>query len=105
MSTIRTNRDLYVAIAALVKSEASNPLTLMAYLRNVYVLGHALQAQPNLTPDVFVNLLKKAFTITLPDDLPNLVVPTGDEKEKVGFAKWDRILLEQIDDLRQMEHA
>jgi hypothetical protein len=47
--TIQTNRDLYLAIAELTQTQQHSTRSLEAYLRSLWLLAAAYQAQPNLT--------------------------------------------------------
>src|SRR5262245_20653380 len=102
MDSIRTNRELYVAIADLMKREAENSMTLEAYLRNVHALGCGAQSNQQFTPDEFVSLLREAFAVAAPKP-PSPKLSAIEVTASAGFAKWESVLLEQLTDLRQME--
>lgn len=61
MSTIRTNRDLYVAMAELIKQRKKDTRSLEHYLRAMYGLMQAYGDRSTLTPDEFFEVLEKSF--------------------------------------------
>jgi hypothetical protein len=53
VSTIKTNRDLYLAVTQLVKQEEKNKRSLESYLLALLSLGQQYQHRETLAPDEF----------------------------------------------------
>ncbi len=102
MDTIKTNRDLYLAVAQLIKQEERNECSLESYLLALLSLGQKYQQRETLTPDEFLELLAKAFHETA---LPfNEVWRKQDyDRDLTGFLAWQNKIIYQIVDLRAME--
>ncbi len=103
---IRTNRDLYLAIAALVEEKETCERSLEAYLRALLPAGERFASHESISIDAFFALLTAAFTEqmhpfddqwrTQYDELPN---------EAPGFDGWRATLIRQIVDLHEMEES
>jgi hypothetical protein len=129
MSSIQTNRDLYVAIANLGERHQSNGRSLEEYLRALWQLARAVGMQSSFTPDEFFELLSAAFNVPPPpfDEVWRSRYPTksthvsveylaakfglawdfeAHDPDPPGFTTWEHFVLRQIVDLREMtEHG
>lgn len=103
MTSPATNRDLYLAVGALVEQHRSTSRSLEEYLRAMLELGGAYRSSNGLTPSEFLDLLAAAFTVQPAPidaswfDRPN-PAPTA-----TGYAAWLSTLTGQIVDLAEME--
>jgi hypothetical protein len=102
MSTIVTNRDLYLAIADLVRRQTS-PRSLEEYLRALWATASRQRQQPAVPLNTFVELLAAGFTEEGPpfderwrDRYPD------DAVSPTGFEGWEARILRQIVDLREL---
>ncbi|HEX2077813.1 MAG TPA: hypothetical protein VHG08_08895 [Longimicrobium sp.] len=99
-----TNRDLYLAVRALIEAHRGSARTLEEYLSALWWLGRELRERPILQVETLVRLLEDAFTATPPEDPlasePRLQPETGE-----GFARWEQLIVSQIRDLREMAAA
>jgi hypothetical protein len=64
---IQTNRDLYVAIAKLLKDQEPISRSLEEYLRSLWLLASEHQALSNFAVAGFLEILSRAFSASLPD--------------------------------------
>jgi hypothetical protein len=104
VSTIKTNRDLYLAVTQLVKQEEKNKRSLESYLLALLSLGQQYQHRETLAPDEFFGMLTRAFHETA---LPfNEVWRKQDyDRNFTGFLAWQNRIIYQIVDLRAMKEA
>lgn len=104
--TLRTNRDLYLAIDQLAKKHAGNTRSLETYLLAVLDLSQPLAKRDSITLEEFRTVLANAFTHESPpfneawreqyEQLPH---------EEDDFAGWRATVIRQIVDLREMEEC
>jgi hypothetical protein len=66
MSSIQTNRDLYVALTHLGERHKSSGRSLEEYLRALWQLVSAVGTQSSFMPDEFLDLLSTAFHVPPP---------------------------------------
>ncbi|HEU0299492.1 MAG TPA: hypothetical protein VFR37_08565 [Longimicrobium sp.] len=100
-----TNRDLYLAVRALQEVHRGSARTLEEYLSALWWLGRLMREKQSFEVDTLVRLLDDAFTAPPPpaDPLARDLGPRP-ETEK-GFESWERLILRQIRDLREMAVA
>jgi hypothetical protein len=126
VSGIKTNRDLYLAVADLAGRHGSGARDLEEYLRALWGRTRRLRARTCLSADEFFGLLSAAFTAPAPafdeawrsryptdDTIPFAVCPAakaGFRRRRQGpggagapgFTTWEPFVLRQIVDLREM---
>jgi hypothetical protein len=102
VTPIRTNRDLYLAVAALNKRHES-PRPLEEYLRTLHTLALPLRDRDTLSPDEFFGLLAAAFTAEAPAFEESWRSRYAEDHELPGFVGWEARILRQIVDLREMD--
>jgi hypothetical protein len=103
VSTIQTNRDLYRAIAGLIKEQQSSERSLEEYLRALWTVAQMYRERPSLTVDEFYGLVFAAFTLPVPPFDPAWCSRyTQDFAHLPGFGGWEARLLRQVVDLREM---
>jgi hypothetical protein len=127
MSGIRTNRDLYLAIADMTGRQRSGTRGLEEYLRALWGAACRQRGRTSLSGDEFFALLDAGFTLPAPpfDEawrsghpgnetsplLDCLAAKMGAAKQHrgpgdggdTGFGRWESFLLRQVVDLREME--
>lgn len=99
-----TNRELYLAVAAQGERHRGSPRTLEEYLRALWALATPLRGRPSLSGADLLRLLEEAWTAP---------VPPFDERWRErpqaeagpGFPRWEKQILRQIRDLREMAEA
>jgi hypothetical protein len=103
---METNRDIYLAIAALAQRARGSPRTLEEYLRAVLALAQRHQARPFLRPAEFIELLSEAlvadplaFDPAWPAQYDRRAEPPA------SFADWRVTVASQVVDLREMADA
>lgn len=98
MAEIKTNRDLYCFVTALVKRQADGSVTLQAYLENLGQLGRQWCERSAILPSEFAQLLEALFAPT-PTGIESTRNPTG------GYLIWEQRIAEQVRDLSEMKAA
>ncbi len=101
MTSINTNRNLYLAIAELAKAEALKSRSLEAYLRALWQLGVEAQSHATLSGADFVDLLTRAMSAHVPP-FDEAWRATNAAEAGDGFAGWQAAILQQIVDLHEM---
>src|SRR5437868_6177216 len=99
---MQTNRDLYVAVAALCKEQADNRRCLEEYLRALGDLARHHRQRPALSLDDFFQLLSDAFTADAPAFDEAWKTCYAENTAATGFEGWQAALREQIVDLHEM---
>jgi hypothetical protein len=100
---IRTNRDLYLAVADLIDRHRDTVRPLEEYLRALWAAGQAVRDRPALSGDEFFGLLSDAFTRSDPPfDEGWRARYDRDPDELLGFDGWEARLVRQVVDLREM---
>jgi hypothetical protein len=102
---LRTNRDLYLFVAALGENDERRGRELEEYLRALWRLGSAYQASDQLTLACFADLLVAAFREQAPVFAPARQGIAEDEGTYTGYSRWERTIFSQIVDLREMRDA
>jgi hypothetical protein len=102
---LRTNRDLYLFLAALVENDDGQGRELEEYLRALWRLGSAEQAKDRLTLASFAGLLVMAFQEPAPAFVPEWQYIAEEEATHAGYPRWERTIFSQIVDLREMKDA
>jgi hypothetical protein len=126
VSIIRTNRDLYIAVADLTGRYGSGTRKLEEYLRALWEGARRFRERTSLSVDGFFGLLSAAFTRPIPpfdeawrsrypEDDTNplaacLAAKMGRKQQSRGaddvavpsFDAWESFVLRQIVDLREM---
>jgi hypothetical protein len=102
---LRTNRDLYLFVAALVENDDLEGRELEEYLRALWRLGSAEQAKDQLTLACFSGLLVAAFQEPAPAFVPGWQDIAEEEGTHAGYPRWERTIFSQIVDLREMRDA
>ena len=101
-----TNRDIYLAIAALAERAGKSSRTLEEYLRALLSLARQYQDLPYLTTSEFLRLLSDALDA---DPLPFDPRWADDYHKQAGsaneFTHWEATVREQVVDLREMAEA
>ena len=99
--TIRTNRDLYVAITKLAERHLCSSLTLEEYLRSLLLAANRYADRDSLTLEQFYELLSESF-VSPPQEFDETWRLEYDELpvRNSGFCGWRATLLRQIVDLR-----
>ncbi len=96
---MKTNRDLYKAIAGLLNERRNaTPIRLEQYLASLQCRSRQWKDAPSISPQTFFDLLTASF-VPVPgcseaDTKPNEKLP--------GFPGWDATLTRQIRDLRRL---
>jgi hypothetical protein len=104
MATIQTNRDLYLAVAALASTHQAAERALEDYLRALLALAEQHSSQKVLSLGEFYDLLAGAFTAGDPAfDERWRKDHDFHENEASGYPGWRSTLVGQIVDLREMD--
>jgi hypothetical protein len=102
--TLQTNRDLYLAVAKLVKENEDTPRSLEEYLRALQALGTKHREAAALSLDEFFSLLQQAFSSDAsPFDERSRSEYENDTEDLQGYLGWRATILRQIVDLREMD--
>jgi hypothetical protein len=102
--TIHTNRDLYLAIAVLIKEQKTTLRSLEEYLCSLWSLASELQNSSSLSPTEFYELLSNAFSapaLSFQDSWRQLY--TEDNDALRGYFGWQATIRRQIVDLRELD--
>lgn len=102
MSMLSTNRDLYVAISALIKERKDDRRTLEEYLRALLRLAEQHAGQPALDPAALLDLVTAAFTAEPAPFDPSWLGLTPEESAS-GYQAFRGALIAQIVDLVEMD--
>jgi hypothetical protein len=102
---LRTNRDLYLFVAALVENDDGQGRELEEYLRALWRLGAAKRVNDQLTLGCFAALLVAAFQEEAPPFAATWQDIAEEEGAHAGYPRWERTILSQIVDLREMRYA
>ena len=107
MSTIRTNRDLYVFVAGVLQRRKESDRTLEAYLRRLWELGRELAEVEGIEFARFAMLLDDAFDGEGPalEDAVSAAQAGELDASVRGFRRWESLVIAQIRDLREMAAA
>lgn len=101
---LQTNRDVYRFVCDLHRRHSGLARTLEEYLRALWQLGRAERAERELPVARFAELLERAVTAEVPPYDPAWErLDTGERLP--GFAGWERAILLQIVDLKQLRDA
>src|SRR2546428_4810694 len=101
--TIQTNRDLYLAIAGLIKVQETNLRSLEEYLCSLWPLASEHQTSPILLPAEFYELLSNAYSapaLSFQDSWRQHYSEDNDALQ--GYLGWQATIRRQIVDLREM---
>jgi hypothetical protein len=101
VESIKTSRDLYLAVAELVKRQANAKRSLETYLLALLNLAKNLKNRKALSPDEFLDLLTRAFNeepLRFDKSWRNLEHDPSLE----NYAAWQNTILCKIVDLREM---
>lgn len=106
MQASATNRDLYTRIAAIGAAHEDTTRSLEQYLATLFVLASAERHQASITVERFLALLDEAFRAPAPSFEEDWRRRYARDPESLsGYALWERIILRQIVDLREMDEA
>jgi hypothetical protein len=100
-----TNRELYLSVRTLGERHRGGGLTLEAYLRALWSLARPLRGRASLSGDDLITLLTDAWTAPAPPFDERWRGPAADPDRASDFEGWERRILSQIRDLREMEEA
>jgi hypothetical protein len=103
MNKLQTNRDLYLAIAALIDRYRDDSRTLEEYLRALWAITQPLQQRSVFTLNELMQVLTEAFTYAVPpfeESWRDRYLTDLDNRE--GFEGFEARILRQIVDLREM---
>jgi hypothetical protein len=103
---VRTNRDLYLFVAALRQTHRRNERTLEEYLKALWRLGSVERARGELPVPRVAALLEEALGAEAPrfDHVWSRDY-RRDPSGLSGHAHWEQTILRQIVDLHEMEEA
>ena len=98
----KTNRDFYLLVTGFEEKYKTTLPSLEEYLRSLWkIVSLANATSP--TPDDIANWLESAFTTEPPPFMPEWSTLTRNFKtENSSFSDWEKVILYQIVDLRQM---
>jgi hypothetical protein len=103
MNSIQTNRDLYLAIAELIRQQQTSTRSLEEYLRSLWEAARKYREHPSLTVDELFEVLAGAFTLPVPPfDSAWRIRYTEDFADVAGFGGWEARILRQVVDLHEM---
>jgi hypothetical protein len=103
MSSIQTNRDLYLAIAELIRQQQLSARSLEDYLRALWEAARKYRERSPLAVDEFFALICGAFTLPVPPfDAAWRSRYTEDFADIPGFGGWEARVLRQVVDLHEM---
>ena len=106
MKTLKTNRDLYIAISDLIKQHQESRLLLEEYLLAMLRVGEKFQEAQYLTLSEFHSILAESFT-----SKPFMYDPQWENEIKdlqvveENFFGWRATIIQQIVNLHEMEEA
>ncbi len=101
--TVRTNRDLYLFVAELVRRHGGDTRSLDEYLRALWQLAAADRDHDEIPLPRFAGWLDAAYVDPAPPFDPAWSArPSPDDGRDHGYARWEAQLLAQIVDLREM---
>lgn len=104
MDSEMTNRTLYTEIVTLVDRFGESERTLEAFLRTIHRLVQPHRNTDGVLPGVFLELLEESFTQRPGEFDPEWKrLYTLEDDTSEGFQSFERLLLRQIVDLREME--
>lgn len=103
MGTLRTNRDLYLAITDLIERHATNLRSLEEYLRTLHSLAIGLKSKTQISLTLFVDLLSQSFAERTTDFDASWTARYNDESDGLnGYPAWESRLIRQVIDLREL---
>jgi hypothetical protein len=107
VADIRTNRDLYLAVADLAKRDDSSRRSLEEYLRAIWGLASIHRAGATLLANEFFTILSEAFTADVPPFFADWANRYQDdvEEHRNGYEGWENRILRQIVDLHEMNES
>jgi len=103
---METNRDIYLAVATLVKRARESSRTLEEYLRAILVLARQYEGRPYISPTEFIELLSEALNTN-----PLTFDPSWGEyynnkpEARTSFTDWLATVIGQVVDLHEMADA
>ncbi len=101
--TLQTNRDLYLAIARLIKAQEESRRSLEEYLRTLWSLASNYQASLGLSLVEFYELLSNAFSAPVPPFQETWRECYGEDDDTLqGYLGWQATIRRQIVDLHEM---
>jgi hypothetical protein len=100
-----TNRELYLSVRTQSERHRGGGLALEAYLRALWSLARPVRARASLSGEELIALLTDAWTAPAPPFDERWRGPGAAPDEAPGFEGWERRILSQIRDLREMEEA
>lgn len=105
MKDIRSNRDLYLAIAELVETHKTSTRSLEEYLRALLSLALKWCGQVAIPLSIFGEMLAEAFTSRAAhfDESWRASYGIRDDEDASAFEHWQSTILRQIVDLREMQ--
>jgi hypothetical protein len=102
MEPIQTNRDLYLAVAALIGRHRDTTRTLEEYLLALWALAQTYRDRPALSMNEFFGLLADAFTAAVHSFNEDWRTAVYDDLQYSGFRGWETRVQEQVVDLHEM---
>lgn len=103
MNSLKTNRDLYLAIDELISRNKSGERSLEQYLLAMLNLAQKYKSRSSLSVTEFYQILSDSFTVP-----PSAFVETWRSDydkyyaELDGYPQWEGTIIQQIVDLREM---
>jgi hypothetical protein len=101
---LRTNRDLYLFVAAIGTNPAAGARTLEHYLAMVWLLATEHRELDAVSLTTFAALLEGALHGEPPDHR-RVLAHRHSNAPPTGYDRWEHTLLEQIVDLHQMQQS
>lgn len=105
MTTLTTNRDLYLAVTNLAKIHAECQPSLESYLIGLRELGLRHRTEDSIGLDDFFSILRDAFSVPLPEFDANWVSQYTAYAQEDGFNGWFTTITRQIVDLHEMAES
>jgi hypothetical protein len=103
MGTLRTNRDLYLAITDLIERQSTNLRSLDEYLRALHTLAMGLKSEAHIPLTLFVDLLSQSFAERPTEYDASWTARYNDESNELnGYPAWESRLIRQVIDLREL---
>ncbi len=102
MAALSTNRDLYAFVAELCERHQAGVRALEQYLCALWHASREVREAKGFSLDDFAGLLEHALDADAPDPDLGRLETSDDAEPSSGFEAWERAILRQIRDLREM---
>jgi hypothetical protein len=105
MPALATNRDLYTFVSELCAEHQEGVRSLERYLCALWRLAHDRRDARGFALDDFANLLHEALDADAGEPDLEKLESSDDAEPSSGYEAWERAILRQIRDLREMAEA